>query len=169
ASTTEPISTPAATTRAAGFGNTSTSSSAPASAAPTRSAGFGNSSVASNTTSSATIQAGIFTDARTADPSTTPTHAAAPPSTTPVQILNKPRPSYTDDARAQHIEGEVLLEIVFPASGPARVLRLIRGLGHGLDESATRSASAIEFRPALRAGQPIDQTAIVHIVFQLAN
>ena len=57
---------------------------------------------------------------------------------------------------------------LFAASGPARVLATVRGLGYGLDESAVAAAEAIRFRPAERAGIPADSTAIVHIVFQLA-
>jgi TonB family protein len=87
---------------------------------------------------------------------------------TAVEILEKPKPKYTDEARRLGIEGEVLVEALFPASGPARVLRLIRGLGHGLDENAQVAAQSIHFRPATRAGQPVDSTAVVHIVFQIA-
>jgi TonB family protein len=94
--------------------------------------------------------------------------AAALPVTRSVEILAKPRPAYTEDARRQRIEGEVLLEVLFTASGQARVLRTVRGLGHGLDESAIAAAEAIRFRPAERAGVTADSTAIVHIVFQLA-
>jgi len=85
-----------------------------------------------------------------------------------VEILSKPRPVYTEEARRQRIEGEVLLEVLFAASGQARVLGTIRGLGHGLDESAIAAAEAIHFRPAERGGIAADSTAIVHIVFQLA-
>lgn len=86
----------------------------------------------------------------------------------PAEILSKPTPLYTEEARRLHIEGEVLLEVVFEASGHIRVLRVIRGLGHGLDESAIRAASQISFKPALRDGQPADSNAILHITFQLA-
>jgi hypothetical protein len=37
-----------------------------------------------------------------------------------------------------------------------------------LNENAIRAAGQIRFKPAERAGQPIDSTAVVHIVFQLA-
>lgn len=86
----------------------------------------------------------------------------------PVEILAKPRPAYTDEARRLRLEGEVLLEVLFSASGTARVTRLLRGLGHGLDENAGAAAAAIRYRPAERAGVPVDAVAIVHIVFQLA-
>jgi TonB family protein len=94
--------------------------------------------------------------------------AAALPVTRSVEILSKPRPAYTEDARRQRIEGEVLLQILFTASGQVHVLGTVRGLGHGLDESAVAAAEAIRFRPAERAGIAADSTAIVHIVFQLA-
>ena len=58
--------------------------------------------------------------------------------------------------------------MVFEASGRLRVLKVIRGLGHGLDENAQRAAEQIRFKPAMQEGQPADSTATVHIVFQLA-
>lgn len=88
--------------------------------------------------------------------------------TLPVQILSKPTPSYTADERAAHVEGEVLLEVVFSASGKLEVLRVVRGLGHGLDESAIRAAEHIRYKPATRGGTPVDFTATLHIVFQMA-
>ena len=88
--------------------------------------------------------------------------------TLPVQILSKPRPGYTADARAAGVEGEVLLEVVFSASGKLQVLRVLRGLGHGLDESAVRAAERIRYKPATRGGAPVDSTATLHIVFQMA-
>ncbi|MBZ5510104.1 MAG: energy transducer TonB [Acidobacteriia bacterium] len=86
----------------------------------------------------------------------------------PVQIISKPTPSYTPDARAARVEGEVLLEVEFSASGKLHVLRIVRGLGHGLDESAIRAAEQIRYKPATRGGAPIDSTATLHIVFQMA-
>jgi TonB family protein len=85
-----------------------------------------------------------------------------------VEILYKPRPEYTEEGRKRQIEGEVLLEALFPAQGEIQVQRLLRGLGYGLDESAMKAARAIRFRPALRRGLPIDSVAIIHITFQLA-
>jgi TonB family protein len=86
----------------------------------------------------------------------------------PPAILSKPTPAYTEEARRARIEGEVLLEVVLEASGHVRVLRIVRGLGHGLDESAVHAAEQINFKPAMRDGQPSDSTAVLHIIFQLA-
>ena len=90
------------------------------------------------------------------------------PPTTSVEILFKPNPAYTEEARGLKLEGEVLLEVLFSASGQLHVNRVVRGLGHGLDENAIAAANKMRFKPALRNGQPMDSTAIVHVVFQLA-
>jgi TonB family protein len=97
-----------------------------------------------------------------------PKTAEAAPRVVPAEILSKPTPAYTDEARRMRVEGEVLLEVVLEASGHVRVLKVVRGLGHGLDESAVRAAEQISFKPALRDGQPSDSTAVLHIIFQLA-
>jgi TonB family protein len=93
---------------------------------------------------------------------------AAEPKLTPVEIISKPHPIYTQEARDLKIEGEVLLEVVFGASGQLRVLRVQRGLGHGLDEAAIRAAQQIRYKPTLRDGQPYDSVATLHVRFQLA-
>ncbi len=95
--------------------------------------------------------------------------AEAKPEATPVEIQFKPRPVYTEEARKLHVEGEVLLEVMFGAAGEIRVQRVVRGLGHGLDEAAQRAAQQVRFSPAKRNGQPYDSIATVHIVFQLAE
>ncbi len=92
---------------------------------------------------------------------------SGPPATS-VEITYKPNPVYTDEARSQKLEGEVLLEVAFLATGQLHVNRVIRGLGHGLDEAAIAAANKMRFKPAMQNGQAIDSTAIVHVVFQLA-
>jgi TonB family protein len=86
----------------------------------------------------------------------------------PAEVISKPTPAYTAEARNLRIEGEVVLEVVFEASGKLRIVRVVQSLGHGLDEAAVHAAEQIRFKPAKRDGQPSDYTALVHIVFQLA-
>ncbi|MGA7292065.1 MAG: energy transducer TonB [Terriglobales bacterium] len=90
------------------------------------------------------------------------------PQATSVEITYKPNPIYTDEARNLKLEGEVLLEVEFATNGQLHVNRVVRGLGHGLDEAAVAAANKMRFKPATRGGQAIDSTAIVHVVFQLA-
>ena len=86
---------------------------------------------------------------------------------TPVEILFKPRPSYTAEAKNLHLEGEVSIEVVFTSSGSVRVLRVVRGLGHGLDEAAEQAALKVRFKPATRGGVPVDTNATINITFEL--
>jgi len=59
--------------------------------------------------------------------------------------------------------------VMFGASGDVRVLRVLRGLGHGLDEAAETAGQKIRFEPAKRDGRPYDSDAVVHITFELAD
>ena len=134
------------------------------------SSGFGGGVAIPDTHASArsTVQQAGFGDANAA-PANVPSHAVAiAPKIIPAEILSKPVPVYTDEARAKRIEGEVLLEVVLEASGKVQVLRVVRGLGHGLDEAAVHAAEQIRFKPALKDGQPADSSAVLHIIFQLA-
>jgi TonB family protein len=90
------------------------------------------------------------------------------PDRAPVEITFKPNPVYTDEARALKLEGEVLLEVSFQSNGQLHVNRVVRGLGHGLDEAAVTAASKMRFKPATEHGQAVDSNAIVHVLFQLA-
>jgi len=88
---------------------------------------------------------------------------------TGVDILDKPNPVYSTEARTLRVEGDVVLEVVFLASGQVQVTRVVSGLGHGLDEAAIQAAKQIHFRPAKRDGQPVDFPAHVRIDFRLAK
>jgi TonB family protein len=75
---------------------------------------------------------------------------------------------YSEEARKLGIEGEVLVEVIFRASGLVEVVRVTSGLGHDLDDAAVRAAQQMRFKPALQNGKPVDFPAIIHIEFQLA-
>jgi len=94
--------------------------------------------------------------------------AVTKPADRPVEIVFKPTPEYTDEARSARIEGTVSLELEFSAAGDIRVLRIVRGLGHGLDEAAQRAALRMRFKPAQSDGRPVDSRATVHITFRLS-
>jgi len=117
-----------------------------------------------------TVRQAGFGDAEIVAASQPRTKLAEPAVTTlPAEITFKPRPVYTDEGRRLKIEGEVLLDVVFSATGQVRIVKVVRGLGHGLDESAVRAAEKIQFKPALKDGHPADSEAVLHIEFQLAS
>jgi TonB family protein len=132
------------------------------------SAGFGNEVANTNAhTSQAKVQLASFGEASVATPTRQQVKVEQPTST-PVAIEAKPQPVYTSEARELRIEGEVLVKVVFSSDGKVKVLNVIRGLGHGLDEAAVRAAQGIQFKPAKRNGQAVDSNATLHIVFQLS-
>jgi TonB family protein len=123
-----------------------------------------------STRGTGTVQKSGFGDAAAVSPSQLRPKPAVDSAAkmVPAEVISKPTPAYTPEARNLRIEGEVVLEVVFEASGKLRILRVVRSLGHGLDEAAVNAAEQIRFKPAKRDGQPSDSTALVHIVFQLA-
>jgi len=88
--------------------------------------------------------------------------------TTPLVLLSKPNPGYTEEARRLKIEGDVTLQVRFTASGQVEVLRVVSGLGYGLDQLAQNAARHITFKPATRDGHPVDEVTVIHVTFQLA-
>lgn len=108
-------------------------------------------------------------DKQTAAPVHNAEKAVVTSAATPVEILNKPKPTYTEEARQLRLEGEVLLKVQFLTTGEVRVLTVLRGLGHGLDEQAMHAAEHIKFNPAFHEGKSVDSTAVVHIIFELAS
>ena len=116
----------------------------------------------------ATVQTAGFATQQFSQGAARPQQAESGPATTPVEIISKPNPVYTEEARQLRLQGEVLLEVLFGANGQLHVNRVVRGMGHGLDEAAISAANKMRFKPAQHYNQPIDSTAIVHVVFQLA-
>ncbi|HJS98772.1 MAG TPA: energy transducer TonB [Terriglobales bacterium] len=114
------------------------------------------------------VQAGGFGDVNTQSSAPQQRTAVSAPATTPVEILSKPKPVYTEEAKRLGLQGEVLVQVLFGANGQAQVLRVMRGLGHGLDEAAVNAANKIRYKPAQQNGRPVDSTAVVHVVFELA-
>jgi TonB family protein len=104
--------------------------------------------------------------------SQTPTksqHVAPPVEVQAVEIVSKPTPVYTEEARHLGIQGEVTLSVIFEASGAIKVLGVVKSLGHGLDQAAQQAAALIRFKPALRDGKPADFPATLRIEFRLAD
>jgi TonB family protein len=156
-----PVAKLAATNQSGGFGNAAGNGSGhnygTGAATPNvvMTSGFGNGAIDALNSGSAHAKAG----------SRQPSNGA----NAPVEITFKPKPDYTDEGRKQKINGEVRLEVLFKSDGRAHVVRVLQGLGYGLDEQAVKAAEQIKFTPALREGQPVDSTALVHIIFELIS
>ena len=156
----------AAAVTTGGFGSTA-ASPRDAAIGDVKTGGFGSTAASPRGAANGDVQTSGF-DQRASAPAQ-PTVVATKPIDRPVEIISKPTPGYTDEARSARIEGTVSLELEFTAAGDVRVLRVVRGLGHGLDEAAQRAALRIRFKPAQSSdGRPVDSRATVHITFRLS-
>jgi len=149
-----------------GFGSAAAAPRETAKATAVTTGAFGSAPPVRRTAATGEVQDAGF-DQRASAPAR-PVAAVAQPVDRPVEITFKPTPEYTDEARSARIEGTVSLEVEFTAAGEIRVLRVVRGLGHGLDEAAERAARRMRFTPAQSNGRPIDSRATVHITFRLS-
>src|SRR5438093_7665521 len=51
-------------------------------------------------------------------------------------VVSRVEPRYSDAALAARVQGTVVLEAVISADGVPKIVRVVRSLGYGLDESA---------------------------------
>ena len=86
-----------------------------------------------------------------------------------VEITDKPKPSYTKEARRNGIQGFVVLKVLLAGRGKISRIRVVKGLPAGLTENAIRAACKIEFKPAVKDGQPVSQWVTAEYVFRLAD
>lgn len=79
-----------------------------------------------------------------------------------------PSPAYTDQARKQKIQGRVMAEVLVGADGRAHGVRVLKGLGLGLDENTVQTIGAWRFAPAKNAQhQAIAVWVTIESVFRL--
>ena len=79
-----------------------------------------------------------------------------------------PNPTYTEAARSAGIEGKVRVEVTIDETGKVTAVRVISGLGYGLDEAAISAARAAQFEPAMRCGKPTSATFTIGMRFTAA-
>ncbi len=134
---------------------------------------FGNGGQDSANSASAhaagTVKTGAFGETPISAAPNTPAARPQPsqPAFTPVEIISKPKPAYSQEARNLKLEGQVSLDVVFLSTGSVKIVRVVHGLGHGLDEAAQQAAQRVRFRPATRGGVPVDTNATIYITFEL--
>ena len=87
----------------------------------------------------------------------------------PPQLVKRVQPSYTEEAHAQKVQGEVLLEAIIGKDGKIGDVRILRGLGAGLNQQAIECVRQWVFDPAtlIRTGEPVDVFAEIVVSFTL--
>ena len=85
----------------------------------------------------------------------------------PPKMLSKSEPQYTDIARQARVSGTVILEVIVRKNGLADIVRVIRPLGYGLEESAAEWVLQIRFEPAKLNDNPVDVHLQIVVNFHL--
>jgi TonB family protein len=76
---------------------------------------------------------------------------------------------YSDQGRANGIEGFVTVQATIDSRGGVHVLRVVRGLGFGLDQNALVALRQWRFQAGTQNGRPIETTVEIDIEFTLRN
>jgi TonB family protein len=83
-------------------------------------------------------------------------------------IISQPSPEYTELARTDNVEGVVTVGLVVDEHGLPQHVKLLRGLGDGLDEKALDAAKKYVFKPGMENSKPVAVWLNVEVKFQLA-
>jgi len=71
------------------------------------------------------------------------------------ELLSTIHPAYTDEARKNRVRGSVRLQLEIGADGAVRRVEILNGLPDGLTDEAIRIARHLNFKPALKSGDPV--------------
>jgi TonB family protein len=106
--------------------------------------------------------------------STSPAGASAPDgvfqvggSITPPRTVYAPQPVYSEKARNAHYEGVCTLRLIVEKDGRPSNIRLVKGIGMGLDENAIEAVKSWKFEPAMKDGQPVRVVIAIEVNFHL--
>jgi TonB family protein len=83
------------------------------------------------------------------------------------RCIDCPNPSYTDRARANKVQGTIVLSVLISEDGRAETIAIVKALGFGLTEKAIETVSEWSFKSATREGQPVPAIVPVEVTLRL--
>jgi protein TonB len=83
------------------------------------------------------------------------------------QPVSTPDPEYTEQARQAKTQGTCVLWLIVDDQGRPRDIRVVRGLGFGLDTKAIEAVKQWRFEPAMKDGRPVNVQISVEVGFKL--
>ena len=89
------------------------------------------------------------------------------PGISPPYVISKIEPVYTPEAKAEKIQGTVVMRMVVDQNGSARDIEIVRSLDDGLDQKAIDAVSQWQFGPAKKDGKPVRCLATIEVNFRL--
>lgn len=89
------------------------------------------------------------------------------PGMTAPTLAYKVEPQYSEDARLAKYQGTVVVSVVIGVDGTAENMKVVRGLGLGLDDQAMKAISQWKFNPGTVQGEPVPVMATIEVNFRL--
>lgn len=83
------------------------------------------------------------------------------------QAISTPDPEYTEEARNAKTQGTCILWLIVDDHGNPKDIRVVRGLGFGLDAKAIEAVKQWRFQPAEKDGHPVNVQISVEVGFRL--
>lgn len=83
------------------------------------------------------------------------------------RVLIKGEPEYSEEARVAKYMGKVVLYVEVGPDGMPHNIRIVRGLGLGLNETAIDAVSQWKFTPGMRDGVAVTMAATIEVNFRL--
>jgi protein TonB len=82
-------------------------------------------------------------------------------------VLFAPEPEFSEEARKAKASGNVLVYLQVDTNGHPMNIRVVRGIGLGLDQKAIEAVSHYKFKPATENGHPVTVEMQVDVNFQI--
>lgn len=80
----------------------------------------------------------------------------------PAYPVHFPDPPVRNSELPQGVAGEVVVEVTIDQHGNVVETKLVRGIGHGIDDRVIQTVAAWRYRPAMLDGRPIASRNDVH-------
>ncbi|HKP36052.1 MAG TPA: energy transducer TonB [Pyrinomonadaceae bacterium] len=84
-----------------------------------------------------------------------------------LQILKKPTPDFTREARRNNTRGYVILRAILAADKTVKHIEVLTGLPDGLSDKAIEAAKQVKFKPAIKDGKPVSSWVELVYRFQV--
>jgi len=82
-------------------------------------------------------------------------------------LIHQAEPEYSQQAKIAKFSGTVRLSLVVEANGRPTHIRVVKGVGMGLDEKAVEAVRQYQFKPATLAGRAVPVDLYIDVNFQM--
>lgn len=85
------------------------------------------------------------------------------------RVIHVAHPEFSEEAREDKFSGVVVVGLIVGTDGKPEQVRVLRGVGHGLDEKALEAVRQYRFQPAMENGKPVPVRVNVQVNFQITD